>query len=122
MPLSLNRIIIYAKDMQKMAVFYEKHFAFESNHLKDEKEIELNPLNGGMQIIILQADKSTKRGQVIMKLVFDVEDIEGFVAKAKLEGLDFKLHKANGYFYANAKDPEKNNVQVSARAYRNKSN
>ena len=117
----LNRIIIYAKDMQKMASFYEKYFFFRTKHLSTEKEIELNPLNGGIQIRILQAAKGAKRGQVIMKLVFDVEDVESFVNKAKVNGLDFKIHKANGYLYASTKDPEKENknIQVSARAYRN---
>ncbi|HHO56823.1 MAG TPA: VOC family protein [Trueperaceae bacterium] len=115
----LNRIIIYAKDMQKMASFYEKHFFFRAKHLSTEKEIESNPINGGIQIRILQAAKGAKRGQVIMKLVFDVEDVESFVNKAKVNGLDFKIHKANGYLYASTKDPENNNIQVSARAYRN---
>ncbi len=119
MSASLNRIIIYAKDMQKMAAFYEKYFDFVANHLENEKEIELNPINNGIQIRLLQAAKSVKQGQVLVKLVFDVESVEEFVTKSKLTGLSFgKIHKANGYSYANTKDTGGNNLQVSSRAFK----
>ena len=53
-----------------------------------------------------------------MKLVFDVEDVELFCATAKANGLEFgKIHQADGYSLANAKDPSKNSIQVSRRAF-----
>ena len=55
----------------------------------------------------------------MVKLVFDVEDVSAFCESAKTQGLDFgKIHEAGGYQFANAKDPSKNSIQVSSRAFR----
>jgi hypothetical protein len=55
----------------------------------------------------------------LVKLVFDVQDVPAFCEAAKSRGLDFgKVHKGNGYEFANAKDPSKNSIQVSSRAFR----
>ncbi len=65
------------------------------------------------------ASKGQKPGQALVKLVFDVEDVEGFCAESKTRGLAFgPLHKADGYMFANAKDPSGNTVSVSGRAFR----
>jgi hypothetical protein len=46
--------------------------------------------------------------------VFDVEDVLGFCEKSARNGLVFSAeHPADGYSYANAKDPCGNNIQVS---------
>jgi hypothetical protein len=64
------------------------------------------------------AAKSQKEGQVLIKLVFDVEDVDGFCHKAKAEGLDFgAIHQAEGYAFANTKDPSGNSVSISSRAF-----
>ncbi|MEP6835557.1 MAG: VOC family protein, partial [Gemmatimonas sp.] len=74
---------------------------------------------GGASIVIHQAAKSVKLGQVAVKLVFDVPDIEVFKRKCESLGLKFgATHQANGYAYANAKDPDKNSVAISSRAFR----
>jgi len=53
-----------------------------------------------------------------VKLVFDVPDVDAFRRTARAKGLIFgKVHKADGYAFANAKDPSKNSVQVSSRAF-----
>jgi hypothetical protein len=50
--------------------------------------------------------------------MFDVEDVETFCATAKENGLNFgTIHRADGYVFANAKDPSGNSVQVSSRAF-----
>jgi hypothetical protein len=42
----------------------------------------------------------------LVKLVFDVQDVPTFCEAAKSRGLDFgKVHKGNGYEFANAKGP-----------------
>jgi hypothetical protein len=54
-----------------------------------------------------------------VKLVFQVKDVAAFVAEAGERGLKFgAIHEANGYSFANAKDPDKNSVSVSSRAHR----
>jgi predicted enzyme related to lactoylglutathione lyase len=54
----------------------------------------------------------------MVKLVFDVEDVEAFCAQARARGLKFgALHKGDEYVFANAKDPSGNSISVSSRAF-----
>lgn len=116
---SLGAIIIYARDMKKTAAFYASHFGFETTGEIIEGLIELIPRNGGASILIHQAAKSVKLGQVGVKLSFNVPDVRGFIAEAARNGLEFgPVHVANGYEFANTKDPDKNSVTVSSRAFR----
>ena len=117
----LNTILIYAKNMQATAEFYQKHFGFISTGEVVEGLIELKSQNGGVNILIHQAAKSVKLGQVGVKLMFDVEDIEQFKKEAATLGLKFgSTHQANGYSFANAKDPDKNSITISSRAFRSR--
>ncbi|MBB6240799.1 VOC family protein [Rhodanobacter sp. MP1X3] len=114
----LNAIVIYAKDMDRTADFYQRFFGLASTG-KVEGLIELSSTDGGPIILIHQAAKSMKLGQVAVKLVFAVEDVEAFKVKSAELGLTFgSTHQANGYAFANAKDPDKNSVSISSRAYR----
>lgn len=115
----LGTIILYARDMQKSADFYSKHFGFKTTGEVVEGLIELSAENGGASILIHQAAKSVKLGQVGVKLSFHVADSEAFKAHAATQGLKFgATHQANGYAFANAKDPDKNSVSISSRAFR----
>lgn len=116
---TLGTIILYARDMQKTADFYRRHFGFQTTGEVVEGLIELSAVNGGASILIHQAAKSVKLGQVGVKLSFHVEDIEAFKAQAAAHGLKFgATHQANGYAFANAKDPDKNSVSISSRSFR----
>jgi catechol 2,3-dioxygenase-like lactoylglutathione lyase family enzyme len=119
MSITLGSIIIYARDMQKSAEFYRKHFGFQTTGEVTEGLIELAAMNGGASILIHQAAKGVKLGQVGVKLSFHVADIESFKALAATQGLKFgATHQANGYSFANAKDPDKNSISISSRAFR----
>ncbi|MES2952807.1 MAG: VOC family protein [Pseudomonadota bacterium] len=119
---TLGTIILYARDMQKSADFYRKHFGFETTGQVVEGLIELTAVNGGASILIHQAAKSVSLGQVGVKLSFHVADIEAFKVHAATQGLKFgATHQANGYAFANAKDPDKNSVSISSRAFRSTS-
>lgn len=116
---TLNTIMIYARDMQRSAAFYRDHFGFATSGQVVEGLIELTSASHGMTILIHQAAKSIKLGQVGLKLVFSVMDVEAFKAHSAESGLIFgSLHQANGYSFANAKDPDGNPVSISSRAYR----
>jgi len=116
---TLGTIILYARDMQKSADFYGKHFGFKTTCEVVEGLIELTAVNGGASILIHQAAKSVKLGQVGVKLSFHVADIESFKAHAATQGLKFgATHQANGYAFSNAKDPDKNSVSISSRVFR----
>ena len=115
----LGTIIIYARNMERTAAFYSRHFGFVTTGEVIEGLIELEPKQGGAGILIHQAAKSVKLGQVGVKLSFHVQDVLAFAAQAAKNGLKFgALHEANGYCFANAKDPDKNSVSISSRAFR----
>ena len=119
MTITLGSIILYARDMQKSAEFYRQHFGFRTTGEVVEGLIELSAVNGGANILIHQAAKTVKLGQVGVKLSFHVADIESFKTHAATQGLMFgATHQANGYTFANAKDPDKNSVSISSRAFR----
>lgn len=103
-----------------MADFYTKHFGFSVSRADNDRIVELSAHDSGIALLLHPAAAKQKEGQVLVKLVFDVKDVLGFCKTAKANGLDFgKIRKADGYEFANAKDPSKNSVQVSSRAIRN---
>ena len=115
----LGTIIIYARDMKKTAAFYSKHFGFKTTAEVVEGLIELHAPGGGASILIHQAAKSVKLGQAGVKLSFHVQDVKSFATEAEKHGLKFgAVHQANGYSFANAKDPDKNSISISSRAFR----
>ena len=114
-----DSVTIYARDVQKTADFYRRFFGFVGSGEAVEGLILLTSPNGGAGIAILQAAKSVKLGQVGVKLSFAVRDVEAFKLESERRGLKFgSTHLANGYSFANAKDPDKNSVSISSRAYR----
>jgi predicted enzyme related to lactoylglutathione lyase len=115
---SLSRLILYTKRLPEMIDFYGAHFGYTPRHIAGDRIVELLPPTGGAVLLLHPAAKSQKEGQVLVKLVFDVEDVEAFCAEARLKGLEFgALHRGDGYVFANAKDPSGNNICVSSRAF-----
>jgi predicted enzyme related to lactoylglutathione lyase len=115
----LNRLVIYAGNVEETARFYEKHFGFKATSLPGDRIIELVAQDGGANIMLHQAAKGQRSGQSTVKLVFDVEDVEAFCRRCAEDGLEFgAIHKADGYQFANAKDPCQNSISVSSRAFR----
>jgi len=115
----LGTVIIYARNMHKTAAFYSAHFGFKTTGEICEGLIELHAPSGGAGILIHQAAKSVKLGQAGVKLSFHVSDVIAFATHAATKGLKFgTVHEANGYLFANAKDPDKNSVCISSRAFR----
>lgn len=115
----LNTILIYARDPAASAGFYRRHFGFQTSGGMAEGLIELASPESGANILIHQAAKSVKQGQACVKLMFSVRDVEAFKAQSARQGLIFgSTHQANGYAFANAKDPDGNSVAISSRAYR----
>ena len=116
---SINRLVIYTKKLDQMVEFYTRHFGFESLFLDGDRIVELVSTDGGVNLMLHPASKGMKEGQVLVKLVFDVPDVAAFKAKCAENGFEFgPIRKADGYSYANAKDPSKNSIQISSRAFR----
>lgn len=114
----LGRLIIYTRKIEAMIAFYSTYFGFEAIHREGNRIVELRQVEGGCPILLHPASKGQREGQSLVKLVFDVTDVEAFCAAAKARGLEFgAIHRADGYSFANVKDPSKNSVSVSSRAY-----
>ena len=97
MSFALNRLILYARDVEGTVAFYEKHFGFRVLRLPGDKIVELVAQGGdGANLMIHPAAKGVKTGQVTVKLVFDVEDVSGFCERSARDGLVFSsLHPAD---------------------------
>ncbi|WP_420336544.1 VOC family protein [Roseibium sp.] len=115
----LNRIILYVRDVDISASFYAFFFGFKVQTTPTDRITELVPENGGVHLLLHKAGKAQKLGQVAVKLVFDVADVSAFREQAAKKGLKFgTIHKADGYEFSNAKDPDGNALQVSSRAFK----
>ena len=114
----LGRIILYTKRPEEMARFYCQHFGFEVLRLEGDRIVELVAQGGGAHLLLHPLSKGRKEGQTLVKLVFDVEDVERFCREAQERGLVFgSIHRADGYSFANTKDPAQNSVSISSRAF-----
>lgn len=118
MTVQLGRLIIYTKKIEEMVTFYCRHFGFEDRRLDNDRIVELVAKDGGANILLHPVSAKRKEAQSVVKLVFDVEDVGAFCRASAKAGLDFgPIHQADGYSFANAKDPSGNSVQVSSRAF-----
>ena len=114
----LGRIVIYTGKIEQMAAFYATHFGFSVSRAEGDRIVELKPPGAGAAILLHPASARQKEGQVLVKLVFDVADVAAFREAAGRRGLSFgRIHRADGYVFANAKDPAGNSVQISGRAF-----
>ncbi len=112
----LSSLILYTAKPDEMVAFYQTHFGYRARQLEGDRIIELQPPDGGVPLLLHPAAKGMRQGQAAVKLVFACIDVEEFCAKAQRRGLQFgKVHQADGYVFANAKDPSGNSVSVSGR-------
>jgi predicted enzyme related to lactoylglutathione lyase len=113
--LSIARVILYVRDVPKVAAFYERFFEMKPLPGATDGWLELNCPSGGCTIALHQAAKSQKSGAA-MKLVFAVKDVQAFVQESEKKGLQFgAVHRTDGFEFANAKHPAGNSISVSSR-------
>ncbi|NIY76996.1 VOC family protein [Thalassospira sp. HF15] len=112
-----SRIVLYCHDIDAMVAFYSKHFGYQAFVIDGDRIVELRRPDGGLILMLHPAGKGQKAGQSLIKLVFDVEDVES-ARNALIEaGIDVgPIHQADNYQFANLKDPAKNSVSISSRA------
>ena len=117
---ALGRILLYVRDIDAVAEFYERYFGFRIHREEGNCVVELeSSADAGTNIILHPLGRGRRGGQSVAKLIFDVLDVEAFCTQAAEHGLLFgTVHKADGYVFANAKDPAGNAISISNRAYR----
>ena len=116
----LGRILLYVRDIEAVARFYALHFGFRIRREAGDRIVELEgPGGAGGNIMLHPLGRGRKSGQTLAKLVFDVPDVGAFRARAAERGLEFgAIHRADGYEFANARDPAGNSISISSRAFR----
>jgi predicted enzyme related to lactoylglutathione lyase len=111
-------IVLYVKDIPKVAAFYQEHFGFTALPGTTIGWLQLISPTGGCSLGLHQAAKSQKSGAA-MKMVFAVPDLPKFITERAKYGLKFGvIHQAPGYEFANAKDPAGNSISISNRTFR----
>ena len=114
---AIARVILYVKDVEGVAAFYQRHFGMLPLPGGSDKWTELKSAAGGSLISLHKASVKQKSGAA-MKLVFGVADVRAFKNAREKEGLLFGVvHevKAEGHEYSNAKDPAGNSISISSR-------
>jgi catechol 2,3-dioxygenase-like lactoylglutathione lyase family enzyme len=114
------RVILYVKDIPKVAQFYQRHFGMKPLPSQSEGWLEMSSKAGGCNIALHQASSAQKRGAEI-KIVFGVADVRKFKREREEDGLKFGPihftgdHATGDFEFANAKDPAGNSLQISSR-------
>lgn len=112
----ITRIILYVKNIPKVAGFYQRHFAMKPLPSTEKGWLELTSGNGGCNIALHQGAVTQKSGAAI-KIVFGVADVQTFVTERERAGLKFgPIHDTGEFQFANTKDPAGNSVSISSRA------
>nr|WP_299729184.1 VOC family protein [uncultured Tateyamaria sp.] len=112
----LSSLVLYTSRIDEMAAFYTHHFGYAVHIEEGDRIVELRPPGPGVTLLLRQMGKGRKQGQTLVKLVFAIQHVAAFCDMARAKGLEFgPLHTADGYVFANAKDPAGNSVSVSGR-------
>jgi predicted enzyme related to lactoylglutathione lyase len=115
MPLVISGIVLYVRDIPRVAAFYQDHFGFVPIPSKKAGWLVLEGKKGNCSIALHRAAKSQRSG-ASMKIVFRVRDLAKFIAESGRGGLKFgPIHDAAGYQFSNAKDPAGNSISISSR-------
>lgn len=110
----LTRIVLYVKNVERLAEFYQRVFGLERVGEPEKGWIELNA--GACTIALHQAAKTADHRRAAAKIVFGVSDVKK--AKATLERRGLKLgpiHVTSHSSFCNGKDPEGNLLSIGDR-------
>ena len=111
----ISRIILFVKDVPRVADFYQKHFGLRPLDHSEAGWLELAA--GGCNLALHRATTTSReRGRSPAKIVFEVADVHAAKQSFAANGLKFgKVHEVNGFAFSNARDPEGNPIQISSR-------
>ena len=110
----IARIVIYAKDVEKLADFYRRVFELKDVGPSEEGWIELAA--GGCNLALHRAAKTADYRRAAAKIVFGVRDVAQ--AKEILAARGFRLGATSLSLYSNfctGRDPEGNHLSIGDR-------
>jgi predicted enzyme related to lactoylglutathione lyase len=115
---SISRVILYVKDIEKVASFYQTFFGMVRIESREPGWLEMESPFGGCLVALHQASRAQKSGAAV-KLVFGVMDVQAFKEAAASRGLKFGpvhvVRKGLGHEFANTRDPAGNSISISSR-------
>ncbi|MCC7438406.1 MAG: VOC family protein [Armatimonadetes bacterium] len=116
--LPISRIILFVRDPDTVANFYQKHFGLQLLEGAEKGWIELSA--GGCTLALHRANRPADSigsiGHSPTTIVFGVQDVHAAKASFAANGLKFgKVYESADFAFANAKDPEGNRIQLSSR-------
>jgi len=107
-------IILYVKNVEKVAEFYQRVFELEVIGAPEKGWLQLGA--GGCNLALHQAAKTADHRRAAAKIVFGVKDVAK--AKALLESRGMKLgpiHVTPNSTFCTGKDPEGNLLSIGNR-------
>jgi predicted enzyme related to lactoylglutathione lyase len=111
----IARIILYVRDIPKVAAFYQKLFAMHPLPGASDGWLELAGDTPGCTIALHRASVAQKSGAAI-KIVFGVIDVKAFKEAKEKQGMKLGvIHQVEGFEFCNARDPAGNSISISSR-------
>ena len=110
----ITRIVLYVKNVEKVAEFYQRVFELKIVGSPEKGWIEFAA--GGCNIALHQAAKTANFRRAAAKIAFGVKDVA--TAKILLENRGLKLgpiHITPNSTFCNGKDPEGNLISIGNR-------
>jgi predicted enzyme related to lactoylglutathione lyase len=116
--MKIRAIILFVRDIERVALFYEKHFGLKRVGKIKDGYLELG--KSGTRIALHVARGSDgDNSHSPAKIVFSCRNVKKKVAELTQAGLKFKkIYEYEGFCFADTQDPEKNPVQISERSSR----
>ncbi len=110
----ITRIVLYVKNVEKLAEFYQRVFELKPVAPPEKGWIELGA--GGCNIALHQASKTADFRRAAAKIVFGVKDVAKTKALLKRRGLKLgPIHDGPNSRFCNGKDPEGNLISIGNR-------
>lgn len=111
----IRSVMLFVKDIEKVATFYEGHFGLVRIGEPEDGYLELDA--GGVRLALHAARWSDgDNSESPAKIVFECEDVHHAVSEYRKNGLEFsKVFEWKNFAFADTKDPENNAVQISSR-------
>ncbi len=110
----ITRIVIYAKNVEKLAEFYRRVFELTDFGPGEDGWIELAA--GGCNLALHRASKTADHRRAAAKIVFGVKDVAQAKATLVARGLRLgTIHRSPNSNFCNGRDPEGNHLCIGDR-------
>ena len=110
----ITRVVLYVKNVEKLADFYQRVFEMKIVGKPEKGWIELG--GGGCNIALHQASKTADFRRAAAKIVFGVKNVAKAKAILMRRGLKLgSIHEAPNSVFCNGKDPEGNLLSIGNR-------